>query len=89
MKYLTQVVETYRVDDEDSVKEMIEEAKSDHRFTLTKYTSQYKEAKAKGEVIDSWYKVTFTKVFCSEKEPDGDTEIIYRRGSDFYGNDNQ
>ena len=82
MKYLTQVVETYRVDDEDSVKEMIEEAKSDKRFTLTKYTSQYKEAKAKGEVIDQGYKVTFTKVFCTEKEPDGDTEIVYKRGSD-------
>lgn len=82
MKYLTQVVETYRVDTEDQVKEMIESAKSDNRFTLTKYTSQYKEAKAKGEVVDYWYKVTFTKVFCSEKEPSGDTEIIYKRGSD-------
>ncbi len=85
MKYLTQVVETYRVDDEESVKGMIEAAKNDKRFTLTKYTSQYKEAKSKGEVIDSWYKVTFTKVFCTEKEPDGDTEVIYKRGSDLYG----
>ena len=86
MRNLTQVVETYRVDDEDRVKEMIEEAKNDKRFTLTKYTSQYKEAKVKGEVVDSWYKVTFTKVFCSEKEPDCDTEIVYKRGSERYGN---
>ena len=77
MKYLTQVVETYRVDDEESVKGMIEEAKNDKRFTLTKYTSQYKEAKSKGEVIDSWYKVTFTKVFCTEREPSCDTIIDY------------
>ena len=77
MKYLTQVVETYRVDDEDSVKEMIEDAKSDKRFTLTKYTSQYKEAKAKGEVIDAWYKVTFTKGFCDEKEPEVTATINY------------
>ena len=52
MKYLTQVVETYRVDSEDQVLQMIEEAKQDKRFILSKHASQYKERKQKGEVID-------------------------------------
>ena len=77
MKYLTQVTETYRVDDEERVLEMIEEAKQDKRFTLTKHTSQYKERKAKGEVIDAWYKVTLTKQFTDEKEPDANVTISY------------
>lgn len=78
MKYLTQIVETYRVDDEEMVLEMIEEAKKDKRFTLIKHTSQYKEKKAKGEVIDCWYKVSLTKRFCDEKEPDATVTIEYK-----------
>jgi hypothetical protein len=78
MKYLTQIVETYRVDDEEMVLEMIEEAKKDKRFTLIKHTSQYKEKKAKGEVIDCWYKVSLTKQFCDEKEPDATVTIEYK-----------
>ena len=79
MRYLTQVVETYRVDKEEQVLEMIEEAKQDNRFTLTKHTSQYKERKSKGEVIDAWYKVTLTKVFTDEKEPEANVTIVYER----------
>ncbi len=77
MKYLISVTETYRVDSEDQVKEMIEEAKADNRFLLLKYTSQYKERKAKGEVVDAWYKVTFTKGFTEEKEPEVTATITY------------
>jgi len=77
MKYLLSVTENYRVDSEEQVKEMIEEAKSDNRFQLLKYTSQYKERKQKGEVIDAWYKVTFTKGFTDEKEPDATATINY------------
>lgn len=77
MRYLTQVVETYRVDREEQVLEMIEEAKQDNRFTLTKHTSQYKERKQKGEVIDAWYKVTLTKVFTDEREPEANVTINY------------
>ena len=78
MKYLTQVVETYRVDNEDLARDMIEEAKNDNSFTLTKYTSQYKERKAKGEVIDAWFKVTLTKTFCDERDPDINAEVSYK-----------
>lgn len=77
MKYLIQTVETYRVDKEDEAKRMIEEAKSDNHFILKKYSSEYKERKQKGEVIDTYYKVTLTKAFTDEKEPEFRTEISY------------
>lgn len=76
MKYLIQTVETYRVDKEDEAKRMIEEAKSDNHFILKKYSSEYKK-KQKGEVIDTYYKVTLTKAFTDEKEPEFRTEISY------------
>lgn len=77
MRYLIQVTETYRVDNEEQVMEMIDEAKRDNRFLLLKHTSQYKERKAKGEVIDAWYKVTLTKGFTEEKEPEATATINY------------
>ena len=77
MRYLIQVTETYRVDSEEQVMEMIDEAKKDNRFLLLKHTSQYKERKQKGEVIDSWYKVTLTKGFTDEKEPEATATINY------------
>ena len=77
MKYLIQTVETYRVDKEDEAKRMIEEAKSDNHFILKKYSSEYKEKKQKGEVIDTYYKVALTKAFTDEKEPEFRTEISY------------
>lgn len=79
MKYLTQVTETYRIDTEEQVISTIEEAKNDTRFTLVKHTSQYKERKAKGEVVDAWYKVTLTKQFCDERDPECSTEIEYKK----------
>lgn len=77
MKYLIQTVETYRVDREDEAKKMIEEAKNDNHFILKKYSSEYKERKQKGEVIDTYYKVTLTKAFTDEKEPEFRTEVSY------------
>ena len=83
MKYLTQVTETYRIDSEEEVKEAIDEAKAAKNYTLTKYTSQYKERKQKGEVVDAYYKVTLVKYFTSEKEPDLQVEVTYDEGSAF------
>lgn len=77
MKYLVQVTETYRVDSEEQVMAMIDEAKKDNKFLLLKHTSQYKERKQKGEVIDSWYKVTLTKGFCDERDPEVTATINY------------
>ena len=61
MKYLITTTEVYRVDTEEQVKQIIEEAKTDNHFIVTKYTSQYKERKQKGEVVDSWWKLSITK----------------------------
>lgn len=82
-KYLINVVETYRVDGEDEAAKLIEEAKESSQYTLAKYSSQYKERKQKGEVIDAWHRVTLHKVFEDEKEPMGSVEISYGEGSAF------
>ncbi len=77
MRYLISTTETYRVNTENDVEALISEAKTAHEYELAKYTREYKEKKLKGEVIDSWYKVTLTKKFTDEKEPDRSVEISY------------
>jgi hypothetical protein len=76
-KYLITTTETYRVDSESQVEAILEEAKNDSNYTLSKYSSQYKEKKEKGDVVDFWYKLTLTKVFTDEKDPDRDVQITY------------
>ncbi len=83
MKYLLETTEKYRVDNENEAKELIELAKKQNNYLLKKYTSQYKERKAKGEVVDAWYNVVLIKCFNSEKEPDSQVEISYDDGSAF------
>ena len=68
-KYLCNVSETNRVDMENEVNELIEEAKNDNLYELSKYSSTFKEIKKQGEVIDSYYLVVLNKTFCSPKEP--------------------
>ena len=75
MKYLINVVETYRVDTEAEADQLIEDAKS--VGNLSKYSCVYKEKKQKGEVIEDWYRVTLTKTFNDEKEPDSVVHISY------------
>lgn len=77
MRYLIQTVETYRADTETEAKGVIEEAKSAGEYTLTKYSSEKKEVKAKGEVIDEYYKVTLTKFFTDIKSPETIASVIY------------
>lgn len=83
MKYLLETTEVYRVDKESEAKELIESAKSGNNYLLKKYSSQYKERKQKGEVIDAWYRVTLVKTFNEEKEPITSVEIKYGEGSAF------
>jgi len=83
MKYLLETTETYRVADEAEAKELIEQAKKGNNYTLKKYISQYKERKQKGEIIDTWYKVTLVKDFNDEKEPEVAFEVEYKEGSAF------
>ena len=82
MKFLIQTIEIYRVDSEEQVKQIIEEAKNDKHFIVKKYTSQFKERKQKGEVIDAYWKLSITKEFADEKEPQFQTEIEYTNSMD-------
>lgn len=82
MKFLIQTTETYRVDSEEQVKQIIEEAKNDKHFIVKKYTSQFKERKQKGEVIDAYWKLSITKEFADEKDPQFQTEIEYTNSMD-------
>ena len=77
MAYLLKTQEVYRVDDEEAAKKLIEDAKVDGAGNLVKYSCVYHEKKSKGDVVDSWYRVTLQRQFCEEKEPDGFASITY------------
>jgi len=77
MGYLVSTTEVYRVNSEAAAVAMIEEAKKDSSYILSKYTSEHKEVKAKGEIVDEYYKVTLTKLFNNIKEPDTQYNIEY------------
>ena len=83
MRFLIETTEVYRVDKESEAKELIENAKQGGNYLLKKYSTQYKERKQKGEVVDAWYKVVLVKEFNSEKEPETTVEITYNEGSAF------
>ena len=80
MKYLISTTEIYRADSETEAVQLIEDAKKDNHFILSKYSSQFKERKQKGEVVDSWYQVSLKKAFTDEKEPEFSTHITYSDG---------
>lgn len=84
MNYLTKVVETYRVANEAEAKKLIESAKMDKSYTLSKYSSEYKCSKSKGEIVDEWFRVILTKDFNVEKEPDQYVEINYSTQEGFF-----
>ena len=77
MTYLIQTVETYRADTETEAQKLIEEAKNAGEYTLTKYASEQKEVKQKGEVIDEYIKVSLTKTFTNIKLPEVKASVIY------------
>lgn len=84
MKYLVKSVETYRVANEAEAKKLIEEAKVDRAYTLSKYSSEYKCSKAKGEIVEEWYRVILTKDFNLEKEPDTYVDVTYKTEAGFF-----
>lgn len=84
MKYLVRSVETYRVANEAEAKKVIEDAKADKTYTLSKYSSEYKCTKSKGEVVDEWYRVILTKDFNVEKEPDTYVDVTYKTEAGFF-----
>lgn len=76
-KYLISVCEKYRIDTEEEALKFIESAKSSLSYELTKYSTQKKCKKQKGEIIDEWIQVTLTKVFDDEKDPSSDITVSY------------
>ena len=56
---------------------LIEEQKKENRYALKKYSSELKERKAKGEIVDSWYQVVLVKSFNDPKEPVEEIEVTY------------
>ena len=77
MKYLCEVTEKYRIDSENEAKSFIEEQKKENRYALKKYSSELKERKQKGEIVDSWYQVVLVKSFNDPKEPVEEIEVTY------------
>jgi hypothetical protein len=76
-KYLISTIETYRVDTEAEATAAIEEAKKDGSYILGKYTSEHKERKSKGEIVDEYWKLSLTKIFNDIKEADTIVDITY------------
>ena len=77
MKYLITNTEVYRVETEEEAELLINEAKADTKNVLTKYNCEKKERKQKGEVIDSYFKVSLVKSFNDEKDPITDITVSY------------
>lgn len=80
MRYLTKVVETYRLADEKQVEEFLKELKADSTFLVAKYTSQKRERKEKGEIVDEWIRFEVTKLFNDEKDPIEPITVDYKTG---------
>lgn len=80
-KYLIKTTEEHRADNESEAAELINNAKADGRYILSKYSSVKKERKQKGEVVDEYYIVTLVKVFDDAKEPCGEATVEYRMGA--------
>lgn len=77
MKYLIETTEVYRVDSEQEVQQLIEEAKQGSKYELIKYDRIYKEKKQKGEILETWYRVSLKKKFTDEKEPESVVNVSY------------
>lgn len=68
-KYLINRIDTFRVDSEQEAKEFVEQLKTGGGEVL-KHSIEYKEQKAKGEVIQDWYRLVVKRQYNDEKEPD-------------------
>lgn len=76
-KYLISTTEIYRVADDTEAEALVADAKTDSKYELKKYNCEKKVRMSKGEVEDEWVKVSLTKVFNIEKEPDREIDVKY------------
>ena len=83
MKYLVKATETYRVDSDAEVLNMINAAKESAQWEFEGHTSKKKQIKQKGQVVEEYYLLTLTKSFNDEKDPTDDIEISYGEESPF------
>lgn len=67
-KFLIRSTEVYRIDSESEANNFIDQQKK--KYEVSKYSSELKERKIKGEIADSWYRVTIVKTYNDEKEPE-------------------
>lgn len=67
-KFLIRSTEVYRINSESEANNFIDQQKK--KYEVSKYSSELKERKIKGEVADSWYRVTIVKTYNDEKEPE-------------------
>lgn len=77
MKFLISTTEIYRVDSEAEAEQLIQDAKTDDKFDLLKYTTEKKDIKLKGEIVDTYFKVSLNKSFNELKEPLNEVDINY------------
>ena len=77
MKFLISTTEIYRVDSEAEAEQLIQDAKTDDKFDLLKYTTEKKDIKLKGEIVDTYFKVSLNKAFNELKEPLKEVDINY------------
>lgn len=77
MKFLISTTEIYRVDSEAEAEQLIQDAKADDKFDLLKYTTEKKDIKLKGEIVDTYFKVSLNKAFNELKEPLNEVDINY------------
>ncbi len=82
-KFLISTTEVYRVADGAEAETLIADAKASSKYELKKYNCENKVRKSKGEIEDEWVKVTLTKVFTEEKEPDAQFNVTYARDGEF------
>lgn len=76
-RYLTQTVETYRINTEEEVKETLEEFKAETGYEVKKASYEKKQTKEKGEVVDEYWILSVTKIFNDPKEPYSKVNIVY------------
>lgn len=87
-KFLVKATEVYRCDSESEANELIKDAKASNYCTVIKSSSEIRTTKLKGEIVDEWRRVTITKFFTSEKEPEEDVHVVYMTEDEYINYEN-
>ena len=77
MAYLIKTTDVYRVETEEQAKNFIEEQKQNDAYEITKYATERKDRKVKGEIVESYFQTTITKVFNDIKDPYNKITVTY------------